>query len=156
MSVENEMTKEEYDKLRKRLKRERWEIVFAHQLDAEGLYLGEDPENLLPGEYAREYKFHPKRKWRFDFIVYHPRIQDDSDLKISTRQIIENGMLVAIEIEGGIYSQGRHTRGFGFAKDAEKYNHSTALGWKVFRFVPEMIKSGEAIKFLKKEVWSLE
>jgi len=63
-----------------------------------------------------EYKFHPKRKWRFDWCILEHRI--------------------AIEIEGGVWSKGRHTRGSGFVKDMEKYNTATALGWKVIRIVP--------------------
>jgi len=63
-----------------------------------------------------EYKFHDKRKWRFDWCILEHRI--------------------AIEIEGGVWSKGRHTRGSGFVKDMEKYNTATALGWKVIRIVP--------------------
>ena len=68
----------------------------------------------LNGPYlVAEYKFHPTRKWRFDF----------ADLATMT----------AIEIEGGIFSGGRHTRGAGYAKDCEKYNAAVHLGWRVFR-----------------------
>lgn len=34
---------------------------------------------------------------------------------------------------------GRHQRGSGFAKDAEKYNVASYLGWKVFRITPSML-----------------
>ncbi|MCK4815094.1 hypothetical protein KA005_04930, partial [bacterium] len=126
MPIFNEMSMKAYEREQKRLKRERWEIEFAQQLDAEGYSLGEDPENLLPGEYAREYKFHPVRKWRFDFALKDR---------------------VAVEIEGGIWAQGRHTRGSGFIKDAEKYNTAAAMGWRVFRFPSDMVEDGSAIKF---------
>lgn len=53
-----------------------------------------------------------------------------------------------MEVEGGIWSGGRHTRGAGFIKDLEKYNMATKLGWKVFRFTPQQMKSGEAASFL--------
>lgn len=78
---------------------------------------------------VREYFFHPIRKWRFDFAF--PAYK------------------VAIEIEGGIFSKGRHARGIGMEKDMEKYNAATRLGWKVFRFSPLMVKNGEAIKEIK-------
>jgi hypothetical protein len=39
----------------------------------------------------------------------------------------------AIELEGGIWIQGRHTRARGFQNDAEKYNTAQLLGWTVFR-----------------------
>lgn len=61
----------------------------------------------------REYRFAPPRRWRFDFahVMAH----------------------VAVELEGGIFSGGRHTRGYGYQADAEKYNHAAAMGWMVFR-----------------------
>lgn len=75
-----------------------------------------------------EYKFHPARKWRLDFAW--------PDLKI------------AIEAEGGQWSQGRHQRGQGFADDCEKYNHAAALGWFVYRFTTDHINNGAALDFL--------
>ena len=66
-----------------------------------------------------EFRFHDERKWRFDFAWPESRI--------------------AVEIEGGIWSGGRHTRGAGFISDAAKYNHAAALGWRVFRLTGEMI-----------------
>jgi hypothetical protein len=45
--------------------------------------------------------------------------------------------MIAIEIEGGIYTNGRHTRGKGFANDMEKYNEATAMGWHIFRVTPK-------------------
>lgn len=60
-----------------------------------------------------EFRFHPLRKWRFD------------------RSHLETK--IAVEIEGGIWNNGRHTRGTGFAEDALKYNQAILLGWRVFR-----------------------
>lgn len=47
---------------------------------------------------------------------------------------------VAVELEGGVWSRGRHVRGEGFERDCEKYNLAQALGWKVFRFTGRMLK----------------
>lgn len=46
---------------------------------------------------------------------------------------------VAVELEGGVYTQGRHTRGAGFETDCEKYNTATAMGWRVFRLTAGML-----------------
>lgn len=73
----------------------------------------------------REYPFAVGRKWRFDFAFVNER--------------------VAVEIEGGTWNGGRHTRGSGFVKDCEKYNHAALLSWRVFRFTPSMVASGNAI-----------
>lgn len=70
-----------------------------------------------------EHRFHPTRRWRFD----------RAHLPTKT----------AIELEGGIWIQGRHTRGQGFENDTEKYNTAQLLGWTVFRLTkvePETIR----------------
>lgn len=64
-----------------------------------------------------EFKFCEARKWRFDFAwPYHK---------------------VALEVEGGIWTGGRHIRGSGFVKDMEKYNTAATLGWRVLRVQPK-------------------
>ena len=67
-----------------------------------------------------EHRFHPVRKWRFDY-AWPDR-------------------LVAVEIEGGAFSNGAHTRGAHFRSDCEKYNAAAMLGWRVFRYLPEQLK----------------
>lgn len=71
------------------------------------------------GEPKREYRFHPVRKWKFDF-AYPER-------------------MVAVEAEGGVFSGGRHTRGMGFVNDCEKYNMAVLMGWKVLRYTSKDI-----------------
>jgi len=66
-----------------------------------------------------EYRFHPVRRWRFDYAWIEQR--------------------VAVEIEGGAWTRGRHTRGSGFVKDMEKYNAAVELGWKLLRYQPRQI-----------------
>ncbi len=64
-----------------------------------------------------EFQFHPERKWRFDMAWPKQR--------------------VALEVEGGIHTEGRHTRGAGFLKDMEKYNTAARFGWRVIRCTPD-------------------
>jgi very-short-patch-repair endonuclease len=78
-------------------------------------------ENLNP---VREFRF-CNRMWRFDFAF--------PDKK------------VAVEIEGGIWTGGRHTRGSGFVHDLDKYNTAARMGWSVLRYAPQMVESGQAI-----------
>ena len=63
----------------------------------------------------REYRFMPERRFRFDFAWPWPAV------------------LLAVEIEGGIWSGGRHVRGQGFVNDADKYLHALEAGWTVIR-----------------------
>jgi very-short-patch-repair endonuclease len=78
---------------------------------------------------AREYRFHRQRRWRFDFAW--PRYK------------------VAVEIDGGIYSRGRHVRGSGFERDAEKGNAAVMAGWLVLHFTPRHVKSGTAVQAIE-------
>jgi len=68
-----------------------------------------------------EYRFTPPRKFKFDLAW--------PELKI------------AVELEGGVYSGGRHTRGKGFEGDCEKYNLAAEQGWLVLRYTTNMLKS---------------
>ena len=67
----------------------------------------------------REYRFHHKRRWRADFAQVEAR--------------------VLIEVEGGIWVNGRHNRAAGFNADLEKYLEAGLLGWRVFRLGPDQI-----------------
>jgi len=81
-------------------------------------------------EPEREYRFHPTRRWRFDF-AWPDR-------------------MLAVEIEGGVWSRGRHTRGSGFVKDCEKYAEAALLGWRVIRIPGTWLQSGEDVALLER------
>jgi hypothetical protein len=71
-------------------------------------------------DYIREYKFIEDRRFRFDLAI--PKYN------------------IAIEWEGAIWKQGRHTRGKGYANDCKKYNLATMYGWKLLRYTTEDAK----------------
>src|SRR3546814_3330096 len=73
----------------------------------------------LPAPKA-EHVFHPDRRWRFDFAWIDRKL--------------------AVEIEGGVLSRGRHVRPKGFQNDCEKYNAAANLGWTVLRFTGADVK----------------
>jgi hypothetical protein len=56
---------------------------------------------------------------------------------------------IAVEVEGGTWTGGRHVNGVGFDADCEKYNKLTLMGWKVLRFTGTAIKSGVALKTIE-------
>lgn len=70
-------------------------------------------EGKVP-QYVREYVFHSKRKFRFDWAI--------PELKL------------AIEYEGLFSEKSGHTTVTGYTKDCEKYNQAALLGWKVLRY----------------------
>ena len=56
---------------------------------------------------------------------------------------------IACEIEGGIWVNGRHTRGKGYEADCEKYSMAAINGWTVIRVTSGMISNGKALQFLE-------
>lgn len=77
-----------------------------------------------------EYRFDDRRRWRFD-LAWPDRH-------------------VALEVEGGTWVAGRHTRGRGYEADLEKYNRALELGWRVFRVTPAMVEDGRAIELMER------
>lgn len=56
---------------------------------------------------------------------------------------------LAVEVEGGTWSGGRHVTGSGFEADTEKYNKLTLMGWRVLRFTGTAIRSGVALQCIE-------
>jgi hypothetical protein len=79
---------------------------------------------------VEQVRFHPDRDFKFDFAHLESK--------------------VALECEGGVWSNGRHTRPAGFLKDIEKYNLALTLGWRVVRCVPADLCMDETLDLLKK------
>lgn len=77
-----------------------------------------------------EFIFHPTRKWRFDFAW--------------------PDHYIALEVEGGIFIGGRHSRGVGMQQDFTKYNEAAILGWRIIKVVPKELISSQTIKLLQK------
>lgn len=101
-------------------------VIKGQRVQSEGeLTLARDLK-ALKINFEQEYKFHPERNWRADFLI--------------------TGTKILVEVEGGIWSGGRHTRGKGFIADMEKYNAAAVMGFKVLRFDTQQVKSGLAIK----------
>lgn len=77
-----------------------------------------------------EHQFHPTRKWRFDVAWMDAKL--------------------AVEIDGGGWIQGRHSRGSGMEQDAEKNAEALLHGWRVFRCSPKQVKSGQTVAWLER------
>ena len=81
---------------------------------------------------VRELKFHPVRRWRFDYAIPEHKI--------------------AVEVEGGVWTQGRHTRPRGFLGDMDKYNTATALGWRVLRVTPDTLTTRATLDLIRRTI----
>ena len=74
---------------------------------------------------TRELRFAPPRRWRFDFAW--------------------PDLMVALEVDGGTWTRGRHSRPGGFEADCEKLNAAASLGWRVLRVTGDMVRDGRAL-----------
>lgn len=83
----------------------------------------------------RELVFHPDRRWRLDFAW--------------------PDMMVAVELQGGTYTKGRHTRGAALSGEYEKLNEAQRLGWMVLLFDTKAVQKGEAIAYIERTFQTL-
>jgi hypothetical protein len=78
--------------------------------------------------FIREYKFHPKRRWRLDFADPSRRI--------------------GVELMGATWTAGRHTRGAGYMADCEKANEAICYGWRLLRATTEQVNDGRLLAWV--------
>lgn len=77
----------------------------------------------LPAPVA-EHRFHATRKWRFDWCWVDAKL--------------------ALEVQGGIFTNGRHTRGAALIKEMEKLNAAAVAGYRVLYVTPAQMANGSA------------
>jgi hypothetical protein len=93
--------------------------IFGHMLKEAGLR-----------GWLDEYRFHPTRKWRFDWA--NPAVR------------------LAVEIQGvargGV---GAHSYASGMERDYEKYNQAVAMGWRLIFGTVRMAEDGRLLAAVK-------
>lgn len=77
-----------------------------------------------------EHRFWEGRRFAFDFAWPECRL--------------------ALEMEGGVHTGGRHTTGTGFETDMEKYNHAACLGWRIIRCVPTELATMATVALVRR------
>ena len=82
-----------------------------------------------------QFQFHPERKWRFDWSWPWETSKD---------------IPVALEIQGGIFTQGRHTRGAALLKEMEKLNEAAILGYRILYCTPKDVETGAIFPTIKR------
>lgn len=95
-------------------------------------------EKTIGRECVLEFRFHPTRKWRFDYAIPSAR--------------------VAIEIDGGLFlNRGRHSGGVGQLNDFEKFNEASTYGWRILHFTPEQRYTAATLDVIRRTVeWNNE
>lgn len=79
-----------------------------------------------------ELRFAPPRRWRFDY-AWPDR-------------------LLALEVEGGAWVRGRHTRGAGYIADMEKYSEAAARGWRILRVTPDQLCTADTLALIERAI----
>jgi very-short-patch-repair endonuclease len=77
-----------------------------------------------------EVRFHPVRKWRFDFCWPSEKL--------------------AVEYQGGIYyGNASHSSIGNMKRDCEKFSEAVALGWRVMPINADLVRSGRALQLVE-------
>ena len=79
-----------------------------------------------------EFRFAPPRRWRLDFAWPEYKL--------------------ALEVEGGVWTRGRHVRGKGFVRDMEKYNTLCVMGWRLLRVAPADLHTQATADMIRKSL----
>lgn len=80
----------------------------------------------------KEYKFHPARRWRFDYAFPF--------------------LMIAVEVDGGVWTGGRHINPAGYINDMEKLNTAASMGWLVLRITTDDRFASKTYDLIKKTV----
>jgi len=81
-----------------------------------------------------EHRFHPVRRWRFDYAILEHKI--------------------AIEKDGGVWMKGggAHSRPQNIIRDMEKLTQAAVLGWTVIRRTPDQLNSQETLDLIRQTI----
>lgn len=111
------------------------EQTLAAQLDQAGI------------PYEREYRFAPPRRYRADFWIPVDG-WEVSDSQGNWVMVGESpGYL--IEVEGGTWVEGRHSRGSGFESDCEKQALAVIAGYRYMRVTSAQVEDGRALSWIR-------
>lgn len=101
------------------------EALFWLQLKAHGI------QSL----FEQQVKAVPGRQFKFDFACPSRRF--------------------LVELQGGNYQRGAHSRPLGLKRDYEKCNLAQRHGWRIFQFDGDAVRDGDALEWVVEELASL-
>ena len=76
-----------------------------------------------------EFRFAPPRRWRFDYRWPNQKL--------------------ALEVQGGLFIGGRHSRGPALLKEHEKLNTAARMGYRILYTTPKQLVSFETATTIK-------
>lgn len=99
---------------------------------APDLFLKMLETNFKGIEIVKEYKFHQTRKWRFDYAFPF--------------------LMIAVEVDGGVWTGGRHINPAGYINDMEKLNTAASMGWLVLRITTDDRFTSKTFDLIKQTI----
>ena len=81
-------------------------------------------------EFVQQHAYAPPRKFRADFAFPYARL--------------------LVEVQGGVYSKNAHGSITGILADIDRLNTATLAGFRLLRFTPQAVKSGEALQLIER------
>lgn len=96
--------------------------------------------------FERQYEYVPDRKFRADFAIFHKGIRLYRGRAYSAARFRCSRILV--EVQGGVFSKQAHGSIQGVLRDNERLNEAAKAGYRMLRFTPDQIKTGEAKAFI--------
>lgn len=83
-------------------------------------------------QHKRQHRWHPTRRFAADFAF---------DEGVTTTLLVE--------VDGGLFVRGRHSRGPAREADMERDAEAMMLGWTVLRVSPRHVKTGKALAWIE-------
>ena len=83
-------------------------------------------------EIEKEFRFHHTRRWRFDYAF--------------------PALMIAVEVDGGVWTGGRHINPAGYINDMEKLNNAAAMGWLVLRITTDDRFANKTYELIKQTI----
>lgn len=80
-----------------------------------------------------EWQFDPDRKWRWDYCW---------------NALEETGML-ALEVQGGLWTGGAHVRPARMIQEFEKWNRGATLGWRILFVTPDQLLTKATVDLVR-------
>lgn len=99
-----------------------------------------------------------RRQWRFDLAWPLRKLAVEIEGGTFGRSVECHrcGVKVVRRLKSGKLMQvregGAHNTGKGMREDMEKYNAAAHAGWAVLRYTPEMVRSGEALSGIERQL----
>ena len=82
-------------------------------------------------------------EWERDYLFDKPRSKRELDFAFVSYK-------VGVEVQGGIWARGAHTRGIGYMRDCSKLNDAQLQGWLLLWVTRKHIETGKALVWLRR------